>query len=170
MEKNERQNPFSNRKCSNWVGAFEIYAITSDSKKKKEPIQRATMLHCLGPAVQRIFNTLSGEHKTLEGVKPPWMDLFAPKSNVVEERYKFRSRARKADEYIDAYLTIFRELAKSCDFGDLEKEMIRDQIVEKCSSHILKQRLLQQGDLFLAKTVKIARNAETTVQEARLLS
>lgn len=89
------------------------------------------MLHCLGPAVQRIFNTLSGEHKTLEGVKPPWMDLFAPKSNVVEERYKFRSRARKADEYIDAYLTIFRELAKSCDFGDLEKEMIRDQIVEK---------------------------------------
>ena len=69
MEKNERQNPFSNRKCSNWVGAFEIYAITSDSKKKKEPIQRATMLHCLGPAVQRIFNTLSGEHKTLEGVK-----------------------------------------------------------------------------------------------------
>lgn len=126
------------------------------------------MLHCLGPAVQRIFNTLSGEHKTLEGVKPPWMDLFAPKSNVVEERYKFRSRARKADEYIDAYLTIFRELAKSCDFGDLEKEMIRDQIVEKCSSHILKQRLLQQGDL--AKTVKIARNTETAVQEARLLS
>ena len=88
----------------------------------------------------------------------------------MEERYKFRSRARKADESIDAYLTIFRELAKSCDFGDLEKEMIRDQIVEKCSSHILKQRLLQQGDLFLAKTVKIARNAETAVQEARLLS
>ena len=108
--------------------------------------------------------------KPLKEWRPPWMDLFAPKSNVVEERYKFRSRARKADEYIDAYLTIFRELAKSCDFGDLEKEMIRDQIVEKCSSHILKQRLLQQGDLFLAKTVKIARNAETTVQEARLLS
>ena len=88
----------------------------------------------------------------------------------MEERYKFRSRARKADESIDAYLTIFRELAKSCDFGDLEKEMIKDQIVGKCSSHILKQRLLQQGDLFLAKTVKIARNAETAVQEARLLS
>lgn len=83
----------------------------------------------------------------------------------MEERYKFRSRARKADESIDAYLTIFRELAKSCDFGDLEKEMIRDQIVEKCSSHILKQRLLQQGDLFLAKTVKIAHNAETAVKK-----
>lgn len=45
------------------------FTLTLDLKKKKEPVQRATILHCFGPAVQRIFNTLSGEHKTLEGVK-----------------------------------------------------------------------------------------------------
>ena len=128
------------------------------------------MLHCLGPAVQRIFNTLPGEHESLEEAKTALNGYFAPKRNVVAERYKFRSRAQKADESFDAYLTSLRELVKSCDFGTLEEEMTRDQIVEKCSSQTLKQKLLQQEDLDLAKTVRIARNAETAVQEARLLS
>ena len=51
------------------MSAFEIYAIASDLRKKEDEIQRATMLHCLGPAVQRIFNSLPGEHKSLEEVK-----------------------------------------------------------------------------------------------------
>ena len=128
------------------------------------------MLHCLGPAVQRIFNTLPGDHKTFEEVKSALSGEFAPKRNVVAERYKFRSRAQKTDESIDTYLTSLRELVKSCDFGTLEEEMIRDQIVEKCSSRTLKQKLLQQDDLDLAKTIKIARSAETAVQETLLLS
>ena len=51
-----------------WSSAFEIYSIwpISDLQKKEDAFQRATMLYCLGPAVQRIFNTLPGEHKSLE--------------------------------------------------------------------------------------------------------
>ena len=153
-----------------WSSAFEIYSIASDLQKKDDAVQRATMLHCLGPEVQRIFNTLPGEHKSLEEAKTSLNGYFAPKRNVVAGRYRFRSRAQKADESFNAYLTSLRELVKSCDFGTLEEEMIRDQIVEKCSSQTLKQKLLQQEDLDLAKTVRIKRNAETAVQEARLLS
>ena len=88
-----------------WLSAFDIYAIASDLKKKDDAVQRATMLHCLGPAVQRIFNTLPGEHKTFEEVKTALSGHFAPKRNVVAERYKFRSRAQKTVESIDTYLT-----------------------------------------------------------------
>ena len=153
-----------------WSSAFEIYSIASDLHKKEDAVQRATMLHCLGPVVQRIFNMLPGEHKSLEEAKTALNEYFAPKQNVVAERYKFRPRVQKADKSFDAYLMSLRELVKSCDFGTLEGEMIRDQIVEKCSSQTLKQKLLKQEDLDLAKTVRIARNAETTVQEVRLLS
>ena len=111
------------------------------------------MLHCLGPAVQRIFNTLPGEHKSLEEAKT------VLNGNVVG--YNFRSRAQKADESFDAYQTSLRELVKSCDFGTLAEEMIGDQIIGKCSSQTLKQKLLQQEDLDLAKM---------SVQEAWLLS
>ena len=126
-----------------WSGAFEIYLIASDLQKKEDAVQRATMPHCLGPAVQRIFNTLPGEHKSLEEAKT------ALNGNVVG--YNFRSRAQKADESFDAYQTSLRELVKPCDFGTLAEEMIGDQIIGKCSSQTLKQKLLQQEDLDLAK-------------------
>lgn len=128
------------------------------------------MLHCLGPVVQHIFHMLPCDHKSLNNVKTALSGYFAPKWNVVAKWYKFRSRAPKAYEPIDMYLTRLRKLAKSYDFGTLEEEMIQDQIIEKCSSRTLKQKLLQQEDLDLAKTIKMARSAEMGVQEARLLS
>lgn len=128
------------------------------------------MLHCLGPTVQRIFSTLPGENTALAATKDALNGYFAPKRNVVAERYKFRSRAQQPEESIDAYLTALRELAKSCAFTALEEEMIRDQIVERSHSKSLKQRLLQQESPDLQKTMKLARSEESAAQETRLLS
>lgn len=124
---------------THWLSSFEIYAVASDLQKKSDAAQRATMLHRLGPTVQRIFSTLPGENTTLAATKDALNGSFSPKRNVVAERYKFRSRAQQPEESIDAYLTALRELAKSCDFAALEEEMIRDQIVERCHSKSLKQ-------------------------------
>ena len=74
------------------------------------------------------------------------------------------------DECIDAYLASLRELAKTCEFGELEDEMLCDQIVEKCHSKRLKGRLLAQDDLDLVKAVKITRSSENATKETRLLS
>ena len=116
------------------------------------------------------FQYASGEHKSFEKVKTALVGYFAPKRNVVAERYKFRSRGQRADEPIDTYLTSLRELAKSCDFGTLEEEMIRDQIVEKCPSKTLRQKLLQQETLDSARTGKFARSEENATQDSLLIS
>ena len=137
------------------MSAFEIYTTASGLVTKPDAVQRATLLHYLGPAVQRIFNTLPGEHEKYDDVKASLNSYFTPKRNAVAERYKFRSQAQRPDKLIDAYLNSLRELAKSCDFGALEEEMIRDQIMEKCHSRTLRQKLLQQESLDLSKTVKI---------------
>ena len=100
-------------KWKHWSSKFEIYAIASDPQKKEDSAQRATMLHCLGPAVQRIFNTLPGEYKSLEEAKTALNGYFAPKRNSVVGRYEFRSIAQKTDESFDEYLTSLRELVKS---------------------------------------------------------
>ena len=47
---------------------------------------------------------------------------------------------------------------------------VRDQIVEKCYSKQLRERLLAQEELELAKTLRIARSSESAIREARLLS
>ena len=153
-----------------WVSSFDIYSVASELSDKDDKVQRATFLHCLGPAVQRIFRTLPGEHKKLEDAKLALQNYFAPKRNVVSERYKFRSREQRPDEPIDSYLTALRELAKSCEFGTLEEEMIRDQIVEKCASKSLRQKLLTQDDLDLTKTMKVARSEESSRKDASMIT
>ena len=52
-----------------WINAFEIYAIATKLCKKSDEIQQATLLHCLGPDTQRIFETLSGVKKTCKGCR-----------------------------------------------------------------------------------------------------
>ena len=144
------------------------------------------MLHCLGPTVQRIFSTLPGENTTLAATKDALDGYFAPKRNVVAERYKFRSRAQQPEESIDPYLTALRELAKSCDFAALEEGMVSlclnddttnwrrgwDQRPNRreMSLEIAEARLLLQESLDLQKTMKLARSEESAAQETRLLS
>jgi hypothetical protein len=60
--------------------------------------------------------------------------------------------------------------AAKCEFNELESEMIRDQIVEKCYSKKLKERLLQQDTLDLNKAVRIAKTTESAEQEVQLMT
>ena len=152
------------------INSFHIYSQAIELEKKSDSIQTATMLHCLGPSVQRIYETLPDKKDTFKEAEKALEQYFAPKRNVVAERYKFRSRKQNSDEPIDAYLSSLRELTKACEFGEFEDEMIRDQIVEKCHSTNWKERLLAQDSLDLAKTIRIARSNEHAVQETRMLA
>ena len=82
-------------KWKHWIKAFELYAIATDLTKKDDTIQWATLLHCLGLEVQRIFTTLPSENTKFNYVKQALENYFAPKRNVISERYKFRSRKQK---------------------------------------------------------------------------
>ena len=44
-----------------WIDAFAIHATANELEEKSGEVQLATMFHCLGPSVQRIFSTLPGK-------------------------------------------------------------------------------------------------------------
>ena len=71
-----------------WQSAFEIYAIASDLAKKNDTIQRAPMLHCLGPTVQRIFHTLPCDHKSHNNVKTALSGYFVLKRKDASEAFQ----------------------------------------------------------------------------------
>ena len=71
-----------------WVNTFDLCALATQLMKKDNPIQRATHLHCLGTAVQRIFTTLSSDHEMLDEDKEALENYFAPKRNVVSKIHK----------------------------------------------------------------------------------
>ena len=54
---------------------------------------------------------------------------FLAKTNVIYERYIFNAADQMSNESFDDYLCRLRELAKTCEFGDIMDEMIPDRIV-----------------------------------------
>lgn len=52
-------------------------------------------------------------------------------TNVVAEGHAFRKWAQTLNETVLQYVTaVPRELASTCDFGDCQDDMIRDQLVD----------------------------------------
>lgn len=153
-----------------WIDSYILYELASGISEKDDKIRRATFLHCLGPNVQRIFFNLPDAKETYEQAKNALDKYFTPHKNVVSERFKFRQRKQNENEAIDAFVISLRELARSCEFGNLEDDMIRDQIIEKCYSHQLKEKYLQQENLNLMKAVEIARMHEKAKEEYKILT
>ena len=110
-------------------------------ENKSKGVELATILRCLGPLVQRIFSTLLEEKDDLKAAR-------------VALQGHFRSRQQQAEEPIDVYVTTLCELIKTCEFGEMEGEMLCNQIVKNFHCRHLKERLLQHIDLDLSKTVK----------------
>ncbi|UYV71739.1 hypothetical protein LAZ67_9000200, partial [Cordylochernes scorpioides] len=140
--------------------------ITIEEARKKASLRTEQSRR---PNVQRILFNLPDEKENYEQTKMALDKYFTPHKNVVTERFKFRQRVQKDDESIDNYLISLRELSKSCEFGNLEADMITDQIIEKCNNKKLKEKLLQQENLTLSKTIDIARMLEISRKEIRLL-
>jgi hypothetical protein len=98
---------------------------------------------------------------------------FQRKHNVVAERYKFRHRAQNQDEAMYQYATVLHDLIRfrSCDFGALESDMLKDQIVEKCVQNTLCEKFLAQENLTLEKTLHYkTRTFETARSEAKVMT
>lgn len=68
----------------------------------------------------------------------------------------------------DQYYAELLTLAKSCEFGDLKDQLIKDKIVTGIPDNALRE-LLREKDLNLDKAVQMCRAAETTWAQAKEL-
>lgn len=158
-----------------WISGFENYILALDGDKYSANRKKALLLHCLGMEGQRIFNTLPARTAPPAGADDyanavhVLNEHFSPSVNVVAERYRFRQRGQNPGEHIHNFIAALRELSKTCNFGTMEDEMIRDQVVEKTSSHRVRERLLMEKDLTLTKTIELALRIEEAVRESKAL-
>ena len=98
-------------------------------------------MHLTGNGVQEIFETLENTGEDYETAMTKLCKYFEPKKNIPFERDIFRQASQEPNETVDAFLTRLKTLVKTCEY-DKEKEMICDQVIDKCHSSWLCRRLL----------------------------
>ncbi len=151
-----------------WIKTFDNFLLAV-GEELPNARKRALLIHCLGTEGQRLFYTLNVSDQgddTYTSALSAIRDFFVPKVNVVAERYRFRQRV---GETTDQYVAALRELAATCEFGAMEDEMIRDQLVEKTNSARIRERLLLEVPLDIKKAVTVARQIETATAEAKAM-
>ena len=66
--------------------------------------------------------------------------------------------SQEASETVEMFVARLRKKAVFCNFGDVERtdEMIRDQVIEKCSSSRLRRKFLERRNITLAQAREVA--------------
>ena len=108
--------------------------------------EKALLLHYAGTAVQDVFETLpclksdDQQEKEEEEQQDEYTEAvnrlntyFKPRKNVEYEVYVFHQARQQPRETLDQFQTRLRQLADTCEFQDIDRE-IKTQIVQGCTS------------------------------------
>lgn len=68
------------------------------------------------------------------------------------------------NETVLQHITALRELASTCDFGDLQDDMIRDRLVEHLLDQRIREKLLMDCTLTLEKAISTAAQIEAAME------
>ena len=81
----------------------------------------------------------------------------SPKSNLINSRFKFKSRAQEYGEQFESFVTDLKVLIKDCGYpANIYDELIRDYIVFGVKSVKIREKLINEGsELTLAKCIDI---------------
>ena len=155
-----------------WKAAFQFYI---DGKGVTDPKQkRALLLHSAGMDVQEVYLTLEEAPSSSKDVNEYEETMrildhhFTPQSNIPFERHEFRQMSQKESETVDQFVIRLTRQAENCEFGEMKKEHIRDQVIDKCKSNGLRRKLLEIGrTLTLDDVQRVARSMEAADLQAK---
>ena len=89
-----------------------------------------------------IFETLAETCEDFATAKEKLTEYFDAKKNVEYEIHTFRQTKQNPGEHMNAYHSRLRQLAATCEFADVDKE-IKSQIILSCLSQRLRRKALR---------------------------
>ena len=137
------------------------FSLATELNKKPEPVQVATLLTVVGEEAREVFATFTDWAEEGDDAKiTPVLEKFAaycePRKSVPFERYRFNKRAQELGESYEQYRTTLRKLAESCEFREITPdEILRDRLIFGIRDDKVRERLLREPRLTLAKTDEI---------------
>ncbi len=163
--------------ASNWRKfrrMWNNYEIASRLRQESKELRTATLLTCIGVEALETYKGLEwaneDEKVDIDIVLEKLETFYVGATNVIYEQYNFNRRVQEPSESFKAYVVTLRALAKSCNYGQLTDDFIRDRIVVGVRENSLRKKLLQTRDLTLQNCIDICRASEATNQQLRSMS
>ena len=158
-----------------WVAAWKNYTLATKLDKEEEARQVATLLAVIGKEANKVFRTFTfsspDDAKKIEPVLRKFEEYCIPRENTIYERFLFFTRDQRESETIDQYLTELRQIAANCDFESITPDqLLRDRLVTGARNAKVRENLLKEKKLTLEKAVDIARAAESTAAQMKVMS
>ena len=165
-----------------WIKMYTNFELLGGFDKLDPAIRRAHFIASLGSEGQRIFFSLEVRDDSLDAAKDAVRAHFVAVTCEETLRYQFKTRGQSQDENIDTYVAELRRLIVGCNYdrygADCEKEMIRDQIVEKVYDSKVREKLLlranelcrQKKRMTLQDAIEICRAAESVKAQSSIMN
>ncbi|XP_073960781.1 uncharacterized protein [Choristoneura fumiferana] len=147
---------------------FTRYMSLSGAGKSSEKDKIDCLLYCMGEKAEDILIQFYNI-KDYNSLIKEFDNFFAPKRNVIFERYKFNSCVQKEEEKVDDFITQLHKLAINCEFGSLKDDLIRDRLVIGIRDRKAGERMLLKNDLTLEEATLLCRQAEMQEEGKELL-
>ncbi|KAF0313959.1 uncharacterized protein FJT64_015540 [Amphibalanus amphitrite] len=162
-------------RLATWEGKFVNYLLAISGDTFNPARQRAVLLHCVGDEAYRLYGTLPPGVKAdgetdFDLALRQLREFYTPRTNVIVERFNFRQRGQHDSETTADFVSALRGLARTCEFGAITDELIRDVVVEKTVHPRLRERFLQDKDLTLEKVLVMAEAFERSLREAAAMA
>ena len=107
----------------------------------------------------------------IEPILRKFEEYCIPRENTIYECFLFFTRDQRESETIDQYLTELRQIAGNCGFDSIiPDQLLRDRLVTGTRNAKVRENLLQEKTLTLEKAVDIARAAESTAAQIKVMS
>ncbi|KAF0302485.1 uncharacterized protein FJT64_025413 [Amphibalanus amphitrite] len=163
--------------CDLWQAADSEASSGDETQDSGVPSHhaRAVLLHCVGDEAYRLYETLPPGVKAdgetdFDLALRQLREFYTPRTNVIVERFNFRQRGQHDSETTADFVSALRGLARTCEFGAITDELIRDVVVEKTVHPRLRERFLQDKDLTLEKVLVMAEAFERSLREAAAMA
>lgn len=145
--------------------------MTATGANDKSGEIKVALLLTIAQGIQ-LYNTFEfaedGDKNNLNNVLEQFDAYCSPKKNEVYERHVFRCRVQQQDESFDSYVTDLRLKVQSCNYGDMQSSILRDQIVFGIRNKKVRERLLREDSLKLEDALRICRASEQTEKQIRI--
>ena len=147
---------------------FEQFASKPGLDKDDEARRISTLLYCLGEEADDVLsstNISSADRVKYDKVVGKLDEYFQVRKNIIYERARFNKRDQLDGETAKEYITVLYSLVKTCEYKEMQDEMLHDRLVVGILDKAMSKKLQLQVDLTLESAKKSIRQREAVKEQ-----